>query len=617
MTVNGNHLVGGEFELKYLGDDSYELRLIQYRDALQTENTVIESTVLVRVFQKTGDIMMGDFILNFVSSSSVSYNNPGCTGDFIKTDKVVYAAVVALDPQKFNHEGGYYVAWERCCRNNSIDNISLSIPNTVGMTYYLEFPPVRKNGKLFKNSTPTNFTPLQDYACVGVPYSADFSGEDDDGDSLVYTLATPLDSSTDDALPSITTAPYPLVPWATGFNQENMITGSPPLTIDKKGLLSVTPGQVGLYVFSVKVEEFRGNVKIGEVRRDFQLLVVDCPRQSKAPSLTFNLKGEDNFDPLTEIAVLENTLSDEQRCVEIVVTDEESLNISSLKAVAVNTEADPGELYTVSPGVLNASEDSMRFQVCFNACPAKASPYVIDFIASDNACPMPLYDTLRVSVLVEPPFNSDPYFSQEEAADKLAYAGNLFELPIRVSDDDGDLLSLKMVGVDFDTTGYNIKFSEVISEAGRVDALFSWSLNCEYFDLEQTNTFSFLFISDDQNKCGLGDPDTLRLDLNIEDLFADFDSFDMPNVFTPNGDGKNDFYGMCKDAGCDFSYTLPPDNCLGRFINIEIYNRWGKKVYGHDSRDFRWDGGGNGAGVYFYFLKYTHREFKGQVTLIR
>lgn len=612
-----NHIVGGEFELVHIDGYNYELRLIQYRDAIQQENTVTDPSVLVRIFQKSDNRVMGDFILNFTEESALNYNNPLCTDDVIKTTKQVYSANIYLNPEIFAHEEGYYVAWERCCRNNSIDNIQLPNPNTVGMTFYLEFPAVEKNEVSFQNSSPTEFKPLNDYGCVGVPYTADFSGEDEDGDSLVYSLATPLDSSTDDALPAITTAPYPLVPWESGFGLESMISGNPPLRINKQGVLTVTPAQIGLFVFSVKIEEYREKVKIGEVRRDFQLLVVDCPRQSEAPKLDLAYKNSGDSYPDSELIVLKNNLSDGDRCVEIFVTDKESTDISTLRALPKNLASNQGEFYSVSPGILNASKDTVRFEVCFSACPALAVPYEIDFIASDNACPVPLYDTLSAKILVEPPFNQEVYFSQNTDLEQLVHAGNVFELPIQLIDEDGDFIDFKLVGVDFDTTGFNIKLNETVSTAGSFETLFSWDLKCEYFNFEEVNSFSFQFIADDQNPCNLGAPDTLRLKLIVEDLFADFENFLMPNAFTPNGDDKNHYFQMCNDGFCDVPYTLPPDNCQGVFLSIEIFNRWGKRVFESSSREFKWDGGDQAAGVYFYSLKFSHRDFKGQVTIIK
>ena len=55
-----------------------------------------------------------------------------------------------------------------------------------------------------------------------------------------------------------------------------MIPGSPKLNISSDGFITVKPTSIGLYVFSIKYEEFRNGAKLGEGRRDFQMLdIVD------------------------------------------------------------------------------------------------------------------------------------------------------------------------------------------------------------------------------------------------------------------------------------------------------------------------------------------------------
>jgi gliding motility-associated-like protein len=84
----------------------------------------------------------------------------------------------------------------------------------------------------------------------------------------------------------------------------------------------------------------------------------------------------------------------------------------------------------------------------------------------------------------------------------------------------------------------------------------------------------------------------------------------IPNVFTPNGDGMNDkliFGGVDADAEFD----------------LQIFNRWGAKVFETTDATDYWDGGGKSIGTYFYILTYTdvcseeEKQEKGTVTLLR
>jgi hypothetical protein len=61
--------------------------------------------------------------------------------------------------------------------------------------------------------------------------------------------------------------------------------------------------------------------------------------------------------------------------------------------------------------------------------------------------------------------------------------------------------------------------------------------------------------------------------------------------------------------------VLPPDNCLGVFEGIQIYNRWGRRVFESSDRDFRWLGINESTGVYYYHVKYSNRDYKGTVSL--
>ena len=78
-----------------------------------------------------------------------------------------------------------------------------------------------------------------------------------------------------------------------------------------------------------------------------------------------------------------------------------------------------------------------------------------------------------------------------------------------------------------------------------------------------------------------------------------------PNVFTPNGDGKNDVF---KIGGLE---TYPLSELL-------IFNRWGNLVYKNSDYQNDWNGQGHPDGVYYYILTLNDKSvFKGSVTIIR
>ncbi|MEO6820339.1 MAG: gliding motility-associated C-terminal domain-containing protein, partial [Ginsengibacter sp.] len=88
--------------------------------------------------------------------------------------------------------------------------------------------------------------------------------------------------------------------------------------------------------------------------------------------------------------------------------------------------------------------------------------------------------------------------------------------------------------------------------------------------------------------------------------------FGLPNSFTPNGDGRNDCYGV---------------SAFGPFteLSFSIYNRWGQLVFHTDKADKCWDGTfkgePQGTGVFAYVIVAKSTcgliNEKGTVTLIR
>jgi gliding motility-associated-like protein len=89
----------------------------------------------------------------------------------------------------------------------------------------------------------------------------------------------------------------------------------------------------------------------------------------------------------------------------------------------------------------------------------------------------------------------------------------------------------------------------------------------------------------------------------------------IPNVFTPNNDGANDFFEIYGNK-----------NAL-RYLDVKIFDRWGEKVFESNDLNFKWDGMYKGRplmpAVFVYTLQvvfadgHPEKLFKGSVTLMR
>lgn len=77
----------------------------------------------------------------------------------------------------------------------------------------------------------------------------------------------------------------------------------------------------------------------------------------------------------------------------------------------------------------------------------------------------------------------------------------------------------------------------------------------------------------------------------------------VPNVITPNGDGLNDYFKV---------------STAGTSSKMEIYNRWGRKVYEQTNYQNNWGGDNQPAGVYYYMLTTSNgAQTKGWIEIVR
>ncbi len=726
--VTATHIVGGEIDMQAItntGNATHQITLNLYFDDINGSSGAEDPFVTVGIFRKRDNYMMGIVSMPKVSTQQVTYSNPLCAGGArIQTRLIKYSGTAILMPINFDDAAGYYIAWERCCRNTSITNIQ--DPGSAGSTFYLEFPAFKQdNGTIINNSTPKFDLPTGDYSCINRPFSMSFAAEDADGDSLTYSLVTPLNGYTTRTYSNPTyptgSSNYPLVQWVSGINLNNVIPGSSPLKVNPKtGLLTLTASTIGLYVFCVQVDEYRKGKKIGTVRRDFQLKVIDCTAND-APVSAIREQGKtSNY---IEGNIIRIKSGQSPKCINLFTSDKNIGQNVSTKIKPVNF---PDSTLNASPNsyTVKTAADTLKTSICFNDCNVSwdGEPLIFDVITTDDGCPQGLSSTIRVSVIIEPNPSSLPKIRTDLGATSASiFVGNTLKFNVIGTDSLKNLIKVTAIGrgfnlaqagmtfietsgnalvsvpftwsptcsmfrkeeylvdfivskqycnktltdtvtvrlkilildnkrpkisttlaqntfeylvsvanpssISFDVIGEDTDVNDVLkltaipngfnmknvgmnwtdqTAKGTVRGSFQWTPTCLLLDNKESMSFPILFKVED-NSCSNNKTDSVTIKITLKNKIADY-TINAPNVFTPNEDGKNDYFAIT---------DLPEDNCTEQFESLKIVNRWGEVVYETKDRNFKWYGNDLASGEYYYLVSYTKHSFKGWLTLLR
>ena len=303
--VRATHIVGAElfYECVDSVNHVYDVTLKLYRDCIngqapfdlnitlfvfRASNGTIAQTVNVPVPPTTPQIQPDDW------DDCVAVIPNICV------EEGIYTTQITLPPIP----GGYNLGWSRCCRNQAITN--LSNPLAEGITYLARVP---GPGEANCNSMPTFDQVPPIFLCANQTFSFDHSATDPDGDSLVYALVDPYTGTNTAGLgtgnpqmggnqPTVDPfnnlmgpPPYNTVQFAPGYGFTDPF-GSNNFVMDPQtGFLSVTPTQVGIFVYAIAVFEYRNGVLLSENRRDFQIHVIPCLPQGVPPIITHDLTG--------------------------------------------------------------------------------------------------------------------------------------------------------------------------------------------------------------------------------------------------------------------------------------------------------------------------------------
>ncbi|MEP7265047.1 MAG: T9SS type A sorting domain-containing protein [Bacteroidota bacterium] len=239
-----SHLMGGQMTSRNLGGLTYEVTLTVYRDTLGIQ---INPSATFNYVEQGGTFSQGDVVPVI---GPVNFGNG--------VEEYSY-----IDTITFPNNGSYDMWFEDCCRNFAILNCTQPGGESFHLNNTLLADPT--------NSSPVFLNPPITLAQLNVPFNYNPMPFDADGDSIVWSVDTPL-----------TAAGI----YVQGWTAPSADPLSPFTMNPATGEVSFLPNTQGYFVASFLISEFRGGVQIGEIRRDMQIIVV--PSFNVPPVVTSN-----------------------------------------------------------------------------------------------------------------------------------------------------------------------------------------------------------------------------------------------------------------------------------------------------------------------------------------
>ena len=261
LDIKGSHLIGGGITYNCIGANTYEIKLVLYRDCkgvqMREQEYVYLKSASCRI-RRRFTLTSIEAGVNISPLCSELFDQNSCDGgSFVGIEQYTYVGEITLPANCSD----WIVGWSNCCRNEAITN--LPSPESIGV--YLEAQ--INNLDVSCNSSPTFTQVPTPYVCNGQLALYNNGAVDQEGDSLVFELINPLESEN---------TPISFMPAFTATNPIHVDPQAGFLLDPRTGQLSFIPLGIQQGVLSIRVKEYRNGVHIGSTMRDLQLIVINC-----------------------------------------------------------------------------------------------------------------------------------------------------------------------------------------------------------------------------------------------------------------------------------------------------------------------------------------------------
>jgi gliding motility-associated-like protein len=660
--VFANHLLGAEITYKHIATNglkqTYQVRLAFFADCSSDTgpgsvfNALINAYPVVKLYK--GDQYMGGQNMTYVPAESNIEITPVCPDEAPNTTCVdIFNPIPGIKKfiyvKDFELEG-FDLNWRFCFEgsitNNSMAGRSSIIQNAIvndgsaaGIVMFLE---ATLNNTLAPNSSTTFTSMPTPFFCLNKASTYSLGAADPENDVLQFSLINAKQMTATNVPPALDvtyippftpTLPLPTAPGNFNFNAAN-------------GQMSFTPNQVMNCLVVNMVEEYRDGIKVGSSMREMTFVILDNCNNDAAITDVHNIQNAHTVtDPNGNLilSVCEGQLDDLSFDIDMSDPNNDNTNVT-FSNLPIGASLDIQDNGTVSPKI--------KFR--WNVIDAPPGNYIFYITYTDDGCPLVSTKTIAYTIQIIPHINEfiggeiptcegmakgAAWVVPKEAVNLMynyRWVNSLGEELGNTNSTTGDTLrnlaaeTYKVYIRNAEGCGTNVMVTvseqpapvvEVRSDTTlctgmpiyleplsmQTDVDYKWSTGAEECCITVVDSGWYILTA--YNTCGSAEDSVY-----IRNVYCDFCLF-IPNAFTPNGDGQNDYF-------------LIRETCLLDKFKLNVFNRWGQLIFSSFTTSQSWDGTHNGrqvdAGTYFYYVEATPLDksrgalkLKGDITLLR
>ena len=642
LPASAVHLLGGEMSYKYLDATGplgkpwrYEITIRVYFNPIT--DPAEQQGLTIRVFDNNVryDKPLQTAVVQRSSTTVTTIPTlPGCGLPAPPTAIALYVTTINLPA----FESGF---WASCSANDRIAGITnLEQSVKVGMQLAMEIAPAT-----IPNAAPVFSNVPVSLICLGTPSFVANNAYDADGDELAYEFSEPLDANGQ----PVVYAPYYNAAYPFGY-QGNFNLDA---TTGRCTYLGLTQG---IFQLAIDVLEYRTvngqRRQLSRVHRDMQVVVRACaggPNQPPAFAAPTPVPAQRTYQ-LTEGQSLSFEVAATDPDGDPLALTASSALLDGPGGIEATFGGQPGMVIEANPVGQATIKGRGRVAGVFQLTGCGANrrvPYEVQITASDDVCNSQTVVATFLVMVIRPEFAGTVQGSSLACAQGTAtYAvANSTYSAYNWTVTGGQVLGpatgpsvevlwagtsagvVQVTGVTASgcptqPLAYPVSIGAGLAVSGPTTYCLTAATNLRYRVQGLPGTYQWT-VANGTIVQGQGTNEVLlnvwpgttaRLQVGNTDLTAcaatllvapDDSCLNFYNVFTPNGDAKNDLFII-------ENIERYPHTAL------TIFNRWGRPVYHSDDYLNTYDGGSTSAGTYYYRCQLANgTTYKGWFELIR